>query len=81
MFWTFALRRDVILRSAKTALFVGFILIAINHGDSLLHGELETGQVAKMLLTFAVPYCVSTYASVGALRSARKDDTDNTTGA
>ncbi len=74
MFATLATRRDVVARAAKTALLVGTILIVINHGDALLRGELGLERVLKMLLTAAVPYCVSTYASVRALQSAGAAD-------
>jgi hypothetical protein len=63
-----ASRRDVIIRALRTALLVGVILVVINHGDSLASGELDSGRLLKILLTFAVPYCVSTYSSVAALR-------------
>ncbi len=49
-------------RSIVVALIVGTILNLINQGD-VLFGE---GHVnfAKILLTFAVPYCVATYGAV-----------------
>ena len=59
-----ATRRDVVLRAAKTSVLVGTILVAINHGDALIAGQLDLVRLAKIALTFAVPYCVSTYASV-----------------
>ncbi len=48
---------------------VGALLIAINHGDALLHGELDANRVFKIALTLLVPYGVSTTSSVAALRS------------
>ncbi|MEC9340981.1 MAG: nitrate/nitrite transporter NrtS [Pseudomonadota bacterium] len=63
-----ALRRSVVRRAAKTALLIGTILIAINHGDALLRGEIDPVRGLKMLLTVAVPYLVSTAASVAAIR-------------
>ena len=69
-FLRLAARSDVVTRAARTALLVGFILIAINHGDALLSANVGPMQVGKMLLTVLVPYCVSTYASVRALQSA-----------
>jgi hypothetical protein len=49
-------------RSFTVALIVGTILNLINQGDALFGG---TGlNVAKMLLTYAVPYCVATYGAV-----------------
>ena len=49
-------------RSFLVALLVGTLLNAINQGDVLLDG----GKVdmVKMLLTYAVPYCVATYGAV-----------------
>ena len=65
-----ATRRDVVRRSRKVALLVGTILITINYGDRLLFGSVGGVDIAKMLLTYCVPYCVSTYAAVSALREA-----------
>lgn len=49
-------------RSLIVALIVGTILNLINQGDALL--ALGPINWAKILLTFAVPYCVSTYGAV-----------------
>jgi len=68
-FLRLARRRDVVARALKTALLVGLVLIVINHGDALARGEVDLVRMAKMILTFAVPYCVSTYASVSTLRT------------
>jgi hypothetical protein len=71
VFWAIACRRDVALRAAKTATLVGLVLVAINHADALLAGDVDAVRVAKMLLTVLVPYCVSTYASVRGIQSAQ----------
>ena len=65
-----ATRRDVVTRALKVASLVGTILVAINQGDVLLQGNVTPEIVAKILLTYCVPYSVSTYASVEAIRSA-----------
>ncbi|MCB1749667.1 MAG: nitrate/nitrite transporter NrtS [Gammaproteobacteria bacterium] len=70
----YATRSDVVRRSGKVALLVGTILVAINYGDRLLGGNLSARDLVKILLTFCVPYCVSTYASVSALRGASRGD-------
>ncbi len=49
-------------RSLAAALFVGAILNLINQGDALI-GNAKL-HVLKALLTFVVPYCVSTYGAV-----------------
>ena len=58
----------VVRRALMYAVIVGTILIAINHGDALLRGELDETRVWKMGLTVLVPYAVSTLSSVSALR-------------
>ena len=58
----------VVRRALLFALVVGPILIAINHGDALLEGELGALRWLKMGLTVLVPYLVSTVSSVAALR-------------
>jgi short subunit fatty acids transporter len=62
---------SVVKRAIKYAVIVGLILIAINHGDALLRGEITARRLAKMALTVLVPYVVSTLSSVGALRENR----------
>jgi hypothetical protein len=69
---TVASDSSVVKRALGYAVVVGAILIAINHGDALLRGELGADRVAKMGLTVMVPYLVSTFSSVGALRRVRR---------
>ncbi len=61
----------VVRRALRTALIVGAVLIVINHGDALFHGDLTVGRVLKMALTVVVPYLVSTASSVAAIRELR----------
>jgi hypothetical protein len=49
-------------RSLVVALIVGTILNLINQGDALVTGM--PLDVMKLLLTYLVPYCVSTYGAV-----------------
>jgi hypothetical protein len=53
---------------------VGSVLIAINHGDALIAGQIDAARCWKMGLTVLVPYAVSTLSSVGALRSVAGRD-------
>jgi hypothetical protein len=49
-------------RSFVVALIVGTVLNLINQGDAMLAGmHLDA---VKLLLTYLVPYCVSTYGAV-----------------
>ena len=45
-----------------TALVVGSILTGINHGDLILSGEYPAWP--KVLLTYFVPYCVTTWGAI-----------------
>jgi hypothetical protein len=59
---------SVIRRSAIYAVVVGAILIAINHGDTILNGSATVSTWVKVFVTPLVPYAVSTLSSVGTLR-------------
>lgn len=50
------------LMAFKTSLIVGTILIAINHGDLILSQQYPSAW--KIILTYVVPYCVSTWGAV-----------------
>jgi hypothetical protein len=67
-----ATRRDIVIRSTKVALVVGSILGVINHGDAMLAGTLDVTRWLKIALTYVVPYAVSTYAAVSALRASQR---------
>ena len=60
----------VVRRALIFAVVVGSVLVAINHGDALLRGDVDAGRGLRMGLTVLVPYVVSTLSSVLALRDA-----------
>lgn len=66
--------RGVRRRAMLYAAVVGAILIAINHGDALLRGDIDETRILKMGLTIIIPYVVSTLSSVGAMRNGGGDD-------
>ena len=60
--WRCAISDGVPQRSLIVALVVGSVLNLINQGDALFAGgPLDW---IKIVLTIAVPYCVSTYGAV-----------------
>lgn len=65
----------VFRRGLKYAVIVGFILIAINHGDAILRQQINSARIAKMVLTVFVPYMVSTASSVSAIRHHQQGKT------
>jgi hypothetical protein len=68
-----ARERAVVRRAVTFAIVVGAILIAINHGDAILAGDVDTRRLLKMGLTVLVPYTVSTLSSVGATLAFRAE--------
>lgn len=65
----FSVTRSIVVRAAKIALTVGCILAAVNHLDEFMAREFSGLLFVKVVLTFIVPFCVSIYSSVAALRS------------
>lgn len=69
-----ATRNDVLLRGFKMASIVGIVLAIINHGDHILLGTMTYNNWIKILITFWVPFCVSTISSVLAIRKEQNFD-------
>lgn len=61
--------RSNVLRATRVAMVVGTILVLINQGDQILAGNIPP--VWKILLTYLVPYLVSSYAGA---QAAKMDD-------
>jgi hypothetical protein len=59
-------RRETVSRAVKVAGIVGPILTLINQHDVLWRMEFSTHLFAKILLTFLVPYSVSSFSSARA---------------
>ena len=64
----------VVRRALICAVIVGAVLLAINHGDAIVLGDVTTGRLIQMGLTLLVPYCVSTFSSVAAIRALRREN-------
>ena len=56
-------------RALRVAAVVGVALFVINQLDVVLRGELTLVVAVKILLTFAVPYIVSTYSALQVSRA------------
>ena len=73
-FLNIATSYPVCRRAAIIALIVGVVLALINHGDKFLTTGLSQGDIVKILLTFLVPYAVSTVSSVLTIRERAAED-------
>lgn len=71
-FFAAATKPSIVRRAIMYSVTVGPVLIAINHGDAILAGNVSAARAAKMALTFLVPYVVSTLSSI----SAASDDAE-----
>ena len=54
-------------KALLTALVVGTALTGINHGDAIIAGQFPP--LIKVLLTYCVPYCVTTWGAVTGKRA------------
>ena len=63
-----AFRKNVFLRALKMALIVGIVLAVINNDDHVFLGTMTVTIWIKILITFCVPFCVSTISSVLAIK-------------
>ena len=59
-------RRETVIRAMKVAGIVGPILTVINQYDVLLSLDFSPRLFGKILLTFLVPYSVSSFSSARA---------------
>ena len=59
-------------KAILTALVVGTLLTAINHGDLILSGLAPPAW--KVLLTYCVPYCVTTWGATTGKRAQWRRD-------
>ncbi|WP_375276438.1 nitrate/nitrite transporter NrtS [Alteromonas australica] len=59
-----AFRASVVTRGIKIALIVGSVLALLNHGDKIFSATLSQSDLYRILVTYLVPYCVSTYSAV-----------------
>src|SRR5918999_5422733 len=65
-----AFRWPVVRRALVTSLVVGTLLTFINHADYFLALRFDSDLVLPVLLTYLIPYLVTTIASVAANRSS-----------
>ncbi|MCG9752225.1 nitrate/nitrite transporter NrtS [Vibrio brasiliensis] len=71
----YAYRHGIFHRSIKVSVVVGSVLMLINHGDKLVLQSFETTDYLKIGLTYLVPFCVSTHASLQAAFEYNKEGT------
>lgn len=66
--------RPVVTTAIKLALIVGTVLALINHGPSMMRFSLSIENILQILVTYLVPYSVSTYSAVAAVLNQEARD-------
>ena len=61
---TYGFEHDTIVRSLKAALVIGTLLGLINHGQALISGHFTLSDLVPLLVTYLVPFSVTTYGQV-----------------
>lgn len=74
-FTSLAFSKKVMPSAIKVALLVGTVLAFINHGEKILSLSLSVEDTLKIGLTYIVPYAVSTWSAVKAIRSNMNTET------
>ena len=68
-FFTLVCSRGVVHSALKVGIIVGTLLAFINHGDKILAMSFSSEDLFKIALTYLVPYGVSSWSSVMAIRA------------
>ena len=63
-----AFEASILKRSLIVTFLVGTTLMMINHGDVIISGSVTSTHIFKIVLTYIVPFLVSTYSSVESKR-------------
>ena len=67
-FFALATQLEVVITAMKVAVVVGTILTLINHVPAYMSSEFSRSNLWQIMLTYLVPYFVSTYSSVKMMR-------------
>jgi hypothetical protein len=68
-YFSIALSKVVMVRALKVAAIVGTILALINHGEKILSMSMLGQDWLKVILTYLVPYGVSTWSAVAVIKT------------
>lgn len=69
-FFELAFTAKIIIPAIKISLIVGSLLAMINHSTAIVEMEVDMKRLFQIILTYFVPYCVSTYSAVKAIQQS-----------
>lgn len=76
---TVVFSKEVMITAFRIAIVVGTILAVINHGPRIYHNTLSQENIYQILITYLVPYCVSTYSSLKMFQRIKDAEYDQNT--
>lgn len=62
--FAYACRPTTVWRALRVSIVVGTVLSVINHYDAWFAGEFSSTNVIQIVITYLVPYLVSTHGQV-----------------
>jgi len=65
--------RGVLVKSTQVSLVVGVILVLINHPRIFLGDRVTRSRLLQIALCFVVPFVVSLYSQIAAVRQRKSD--------
>jgi hypothetical protein len=71
MFFRTAMQPAVYRTAIRISLLIGTVLALINHSPAIFSLTLSSQNVFQIVLTYLVPYGVSTYSAVKAIRETQ----------
>jgi uncharacterized membrane protein len=71
----YAAMGSVVRRSLKVSLIVGTLIGLINYSDRFFADAMTSRDWFKVVVTYVVPYLVSTYAAVSAIIAMHREAT------
>jgi hypothetical protein len=70
-FLALMMERACVIRALKVSILVGTVLALINHSTSIFYGTMGAGELLQVIVTYAVPFTVSSYSSAAQERYLR----------
>lgn len=64
----------IVIKALKVSAIVGTILVLINYSNKLFPLDLMPSDWVRIVMTYCVPYCVSTYSAATTLLDSQTEN-------
>ncbi len=69
-----ATQKPIVIKALKVSAIVGTILCLINYSNKLFPLDLVLSDWVRIVMTYCVPYCVSTYSAATTLLDSQTEN-------